>query len=127
MSPQPSRIKLASEDLDVVNDVIFGESTGSSLTVPKTLIDQVWAQVNEGTRMLTRGGLEVGGLLVGPKGGGNHVVVDRIVPISIEYRYGPVFQMSPSDLAGIVLAVESVQNEPSKVAVGFYRSRTRGE
>lgn len=126
MSPQPSR-EIPREASALGDDLVFGDDHGSSLAIPKALIAQIWTQVNEGMRTLTRGGLEVGGLLVGPKTDGGPVVVDEVIPLPIEYRRGPSFQMSPSDLAGIAPAVESVQADPSKAVVGLYRSRTRGE
>jgi hypothetical protein len=87
---------------------------------------QIWAQVYQGMRTLARGGLEVGGLLVGPKADAGRVI-DGIIPLPIEYRQGPSFQMSSSDLDSVALAVESVQGDPLKTVVGLYRSRTRGD
>jgi hypothetical protein len=129
MSPKPSRITpFPLEASGVAEELVFGEEGRPSLVIPKALIAQIWAQVTEGTRMLSRGGgLEVGGLLVGPKVRGGKVAIDEIVPVAIEYEHGPSFQMSSSDLERISPAVESVQDDQSKVVVGFYRSRTRGD
>jgi hypothetical protein len=129
MSPKPSRITpFPLEASGVAEELVFGEEGRPSLVIPKALIAQIWAQVSEGTRMLSRGGgLEVGGLLVGPKVRGGKVTIDEIVPVAIEYEHGPSFQMSSSDLERIGPAVESVQDDQSKVVVGFYRSRTRGD
>jgi hypothetical protein len=129
MSPKPSRVTpFPIEASGVAEDLVFGEEGRPSLVIPKALIAQIWAQVTEGTRMLSRGGgLEVGGLLVGPKVRGGKVAIDEIIPVAIEYEHGPSFQMSATDLEKIGPAVEAVQDDPSKVVVGVYRSRTRGD
>jgi hypothetical protein len=126
MSPQPSRAdKSPREPLGVGDELVWGEGP-RSIALPKHLMAQIWAQVYQGMRALARGGLEVGGLLVGPKADGGRVV-DGIIPLPIEYRRGPSFRMSSSDLASLVSAIESVQGDPVKAVVGFYRSRTRGD
>jgi len=128
MSPQPSRIeKFPQEATRAGDNLVFSTGPQSSLVIPKAVIAQLWAQVTEGTRILARGGLEVGGLLVGPKAFGDTVVVDEIIPLPIEYRHGPSFHMSSSDLAAIPPAMESVQEDQSKAVVGLYRGRTRGD
>jgi hypothetical protein len=108
-------------------DLLFGDDPDWSLAVPKVLIGQLWPFVNGGARMLPGRGLEVGGLLVGPKVEGGPIVVDGFIPLPIEYRYGPSYQMSPADMARIAPVIESIQLDPSKAIVGFYRSRTRGD
>ena len=126
MSPQPARAeKSPREALGVGHDLVFGEGP-RSLALPKHLMAQIWTQVYQGMRALARGGLEVGGLLVGPRADGGRVV-DGIIPLPIEYRLGPSFRMSPSDLASIVPAIEVLQSDPLRAVVGFYRSRTRGD
>ncbi len=131
MSPQPSRIgKFPQEASRAGDNLVFGTGPQSSLVIPKAVIARLWAQVSEGSRILARGGLEVGGLLVGSKAFGDTVdtvVVDEIIPLSIEYRHGPSFHMSASDLAAIPPAMESVQEDQSKAVVGLYRGRTRGD
>jgi hypothetical protein len=108
------------------DDVVFGEDPKSSVAIPKTLMAEIWDQARDGVRSLKVGGLEIGGLLVGRKVNGERVVVEEAIPLTIEYREGPSFQMSSSDLAGIAPAIESAQHA-SKIVVGFYRSRTRGD
>ena len=127
MSPQLSPVRnVPLEILGETGALIFGEAWRSPLTIPKALIAKIWGQVEEGVRILPRGGAEIGGLLVGPNSRENGVVVDGIIPLSIEYEHGPSFRMSASDLAKIAVLVESVQVDPSKAVVGFYRSQTRG-
>ena len=109
------------------DDLVFGDDPEWSLSIPKALIEQLWPYVDGDTRMLPGRGLEVGGLLVGPKVDGGRVVVDRFIPLPIEYRYGPSFQLSVADLARIAQVMETIQLHPSQTIVGFYRSRTCGE
>ncbi len=117
-SPQPSPIGRFSPAVTGSEDLVFGNDPQSSVAIPKTLMAQIWEQVAEGIQRLSRGGLEVGGLLVGPKVRGGGVVVDGIIPLPIEYRHGPSFRMSTSDLINIAPAIESVQSDLSKAVVG---------
>lgn len=73
---------------------------------------------------MPRSGAEVGA--VGPKSLKSGVGVDEIIPLSIEYKHGPYFRMSASDLAKLAVSVESVQADPFNAIVGFYRSQRRG-
>jgi hypothetical protein len=107
--------------------ILFAQPFQPTLAMPKALVAQVWAQVNEGKRMLTRRGLEVGGLMVGPRVQGGKVTVDEIVPLPIGYEYGPAFQMSRSDLARIAPEIDSLKEDSSRAVVGFFRSQTRGD
>jgi hypothetical protein len=127
MSPQPSRVGKFPPEASGVEDIVFGVDPQSAVVIPKALIAKIWEQVTEGTRILSRGGLEIGGLLLGPSTFGGGVAVDEIVPFPIEYRHGPAYQMSSADLDGIAPAIESIQEERSKTVVGFYRGRTRGD
>jgi hypothetical protein len=107
--------------------VVFAQPSQPTLVIPRRLLVKLWAHVNEAKRMLTRRGLEVGGLLVGPRVQGGKVTVDEIIPLPIGYEFGPAFQMSQSDLARIAPELESLKGDPSRAAVGFFRSRTRGD
>ena len=126
MSPQLTLVHtLPLEKDDEAGSLMFGEASQSPLTIPKTLLAKMWGAVDQGVRLLPRGGAEVGGLLVGPKSREDGVVVDEIMPLSIEYKHGPSFRLSDSDLAKMAELIESVQSDPSKTVVGFYRSQTR--
>src|SRR5579872_6129601 len=106
-------------------DVVLCENSSCPLTVPSALISTIWDQVNDGLRL--HGGAEVGGLLVGQHGRTADFRVEEVVPIPIEYRFGPSFQLSPADLKGIEALVASIQSDPSRTVLGFYRSRTRND
>ena len=106
-------------------DLVSHRHSSAPLVLPPALLETIRAQVNEGLRLVPRGGAEVGGLLVSPKGAGGSVRIERVVPVPIEYRFGPSFRLSPSDIANLEQAIASVPD--SDLVVGFYRSRTRGE
>jgi len=105
--------------------LMFGQGSRSPISIPKILLAKMWGLVDQGVRLLPRGGAEIGGLLVGPKSREHGLVVDAIVPLPIEYKFGPSMKMSDSDFAKLAELVESVQTDPEKAVVGFYRSQTR--
>lgn len=96
------------------------------LIVANSLIPRLFDEVSEGVRSLPRGGAEIGGLLVGPKDHMGGVLANDIIPIPIEYRFGPSFRLSSPDLTKIEEAIATAHKDPSKTVVGFFRSRTRG-
>jgi hypothetical protein len=98
----------------------------SRLLIANALIPQLFEEVNEGVRSLPRGGAEIGGLLIGPKGHEGGILADEIIPIPIEYRFGPSFRLSSPDLTKIEEAIATTHTDTAKTVVGFYRSRTRG-
>jgi len=105
--------------------LIFGPASQSPIAIPKILLAKMWGLVDQGVRLLPRGGAEIGGLLVGPKSRENGLVVDAILPLTIEYKFGPSMKMSDADFAKLAELIESVQSDPAKAVVGFYRSQTR--
>jgi len=105
--------------------LMFGQGSRSPISIPKILLAKMWGLVDQGVRLLPRGGAEIGGLLVGPKSREHGLVVDAIVPLPIEYKFGPSMKMSDSDFAKLAELVESAQSDPEKAVVGFYRSQTR--
>jgi hypothetical protein len=105
-------------------DIVLCEASSSPLMVPSVLVASIWDQVNQGLRAVPRGGSEVGGLFLARRSDAL-VIAETVVPIPIEYHFGPSFRLSPSDLKGIEKLMASLQKDPSKVVVGLYRSRTR--
>ena len=126
MSSQPTLVhNLPLEAAGETGSLMFGQASKSPIAIPKTLLAKMWGLVDQGVRLLPRGGAEIGGLLVGPKSRENGLVVDAIVPLSIEYKFGPSMKMSDSDFAKLTELIESAQSDPEKAVVGFYRSQTR--
>jgi hypothetical protein len=105
--------------------LMFGQGSRSPIAIPKILLAKMWGLVDQGVRLLPRGGAEIGGLLVGPKSREHGLVVDAILPLPIEYKFGPSMKMSDSDFAKLAELIDSVQSDPAKAVVGFYRSQTR--
>lgn len=105
--------------------LLFGSASKSPIAIPKILLAKMWGLVDQGVRLLPRGGAEIGGLLVGPKSRENGLAVDAILPLPIEYKFGPSMRMSDADCVKLKDLIESVQSDPEKAVVGFYRSQTR--
>ena len=106
--------------------VVLGGRAGARIAVPNTVLSQIFEEVDSGFRMLHRGGMEIGGLLVGPKPEGADLLVEEALPLGIEYKSGPVFKLSPTELDNIDSTVKSIQESEPSAIVGFYRSVTRG-
>ena len=76
------------------------------------VMEAVRAAVIEGYFRLVRGGLEVGGLLLGRRDGETlHVAASR--PIPCQHAYGPTFTLSNSDLAGLASCCRRLPASPS--------------
>lgn len=94
-----------------------------------SVMEEIRARAVEGYYKLIRGGVEVAGLLIGEYRG-DHIRVLSHQPFEIEYAYGPVFLLSPRDLAFLRELVEDVKQQhggSSMGVVGFYVSHSRGE
>ena len=96
------------------------------LIVANSLIPRLFDEVSEGVRSLPRGGAEIGGLLVGPKDHKGGVLANDIIPIPIEYRFGPSFRLSSPDLTKIEEAIATAHKDRRKPWLVSIRSRTRG-
>ena len=103
-------------------DLVFCEHSTSPLVVSRALMETVCNRVNDGVWALPRGGVEVGGLLVGAKSGGSPVTVEQAVPLSTEHRFGPAFHLSPTDIEGLEQAIASAHHDQTHTVLGFYRS-----
>ena len=108
-------------------DIVFCEHSAFALAVPSSLLTTIWDQVNEGLRAVPRGGAEVGGLVLGRPSQSGIILAEEVVPIQTEYRFGPSFRLSDVDVTGIQTLMASIQKDPSKAVVAFYRSRTRND
>jgi hypothetical protein len=91
------------------------------------VMEGVRAAVVDGLYKLSRNGLEVGGLLLGQVDGATVRILDSR-PIACEHAYGPSFQLSPKDEAGLDAQLSSLAAETSSTGlslVGWYRSGIR--
>src|SRR5262249_13064902 len=74
---------------------------------------------------LPRGGVEVGGLLLGKFQNGRLTVADQ-VPVECEHSLGPSFTLSAKDHAHLSAQLNSLR-VPALRPVGWYHSHTRSE
>lgn len=96
------------------------------------VIEEIRARAAEGFYKLTRGGVEIAGLLLGSVQQDSIRVLAQI-PFEIEYAYGPVFALSPRDVAYVRKLIEDVASAnvpvPSEGKVfrvlGLYISHSR--
>ena len=83
-----------------MSDLTFGtwNAAASPVTIEYSLvvIEEIRHEVAEGFQKLSRGGIEVGGLLFGVHEGQN-VRVMAIRPVACEHAAGPAFRLSERD------------------------------
>ena len=86
-----------------MSDVTFGtwSVAASPLTIEYSLvvIEEIRHEVAEGFQKLSRGGIEVGGLLYGVREG-QTVRIMAIRPVACEHASGPAFRLSERDRVG---------------------------
>jgi len=116
-----------------MSDATFGtwSAAPSPLTVEYSLvvIEEIRHEVAEGFQKLSRGGIEVGGLLYGVKEE-QTVRIMAIRPVACEHANGPTFRLSERDRAALH---EQIRHDAADsrledlVCVGWYVSHTRTE
>jgi proteasome lid subunit RPN8/RPN11 len=91
------------------------------------VIEEIRHEVAEGFQRLSRGGLEVGGVLYGTREG-RTVRIQAMRPMQCEHARGPAFLLSDKDRVGLTeqLASEDPRLE-GLIPVGWYLSHTRSE
>lgn len=103
----------------------WSSTDGSTrIVLPAEIVDAISGYVVEGLKSVPRRGAEVGGLLTGSVrlGPVTEMVVNGFEPIACEHRFGPSFQLSAADDAGLRAMLAG--RDPSEI-LGFYRSHTR--
>ncbi len=103
----------------------------SPLTIEYSLvvIEEIRHSVTEGFQRLSRGGLEVGGVLYGTQEGST-VRVQAMREIACEHARGPSFLLSDNDRAALTEQLARNQEDhrlEGMIAVGWFLSHTRGE
>jgi len=116
-----------------MSDATFGTWTAaaSPLTIEYSLvvIEEIRREVAEGFQKLSRGGIEVGGLLYGVHQG-QTVRIMAIRPAACEHASGPTFRLSERDRAALHEQIRQDQSDSrldNLVCVGWYVSHTRTE
>ncbi|MCU1337499.1 MAG: Mov34/MPN/PAD family protein [Bryobacterales bacterium] len=116
-----------------MSDVTFGtwSVAASPVTIEYSLVvvEEVRHEVAEGFQKLSRGGIEVGGLLYGVREG-QTIRIMAIRPAACEHASGPAFRLSERDRAALVEQIRQDLQDPrldGLVCVGWYVSHTRTE
>jgi proteasome lid subunit RPN8/RPN11 len=116
-----------------MSDVTFGtwSVAASPLTIEYSLVvvEEIRHEVAEGFQKLSRGGIEVGGLLYGVREA-QMVRIMAIRALACEHSSGPSFRLSERDRAMLLEQLRQDQEDPrleGLVCVGWYVSHTRTE
>jgi proteasome lid subunit RPN8/RPN11 len=91
------------------------------------VLDEIYETVQEAVRRLSRGGVEVGGVLFGRRDE-DLIRVLAWRPISCDHTRGPAFVLSNDDQQGLMLLLEQAQSDPQLQVldpVGWFVSHTR--
>ncbi len=113
----------------VVNGQWQSEERLPAIEYSRTVMEEIRRAVVEGFNKISRGGIEVGGVLFGEV----EDSVTRILawrPVACEHALGPGFKLSAKDEAGLVSILDTAGDDPALAqlqAVGWFRSRTRSE
>jgi hypothetical protein len=103
----------------------------SPITIEYSLIviEEIRHAVAEGFQRLSRGGIEVGGILYGTRDG-RTVRVLAMRPIACEHARGPAFLLSDKDRMGLNQQLTADAEDPhldGLISVGWFLSHTRSE
>lgn len=103
----------------------------SPITIEYSLIviEEIRYAVAEGFQRLSRGGIEVGGILYGTRDG-RTVRVLAVRPIACEHARGPAFLLSDKDRVGLNQQLAADASDPhleGLTSVGWFLSHTRSE
>ncbi len=101
----------------------------ASIYVSLDLIDRLQQDVMRGYGAVPKRGAEVGGILLGSAIATERLVVEieDYEMVTIEYKRGPSYQLSPADVEMFEQTLERLRNmsEDGLHPIGFFRSNTR--
>src|ERR1051326_1476250 len=116
-----------------MGNVTFGtwsvEASPVTIEYSLVVVEEVRHEVAEGFQKLSRGGIEVGGLLYGVRED-QTIRIMAIRPIACEHASGPAFRFSERDRATLRDQLKQDPEDPrleGLVCVGWYVSHTRTE
>lgn len=92
-------------------------------------LDQIRAAAVEGFQRLSRGGIEVGGILFGTRQG-RTIRIAAVRPIACEHARGPAFLLSDNDRAALIEQLANAATDPGlhgMISLGWFVSHTRSE
>jgi hypothetical protein len=98
-----------------------------SIDYPASLLQQIHAYALDGFQRLSRGGMEVGGVLFGTRRG-DRLALKAWRPISCEYSRGPAFTLSDADKSDLQKLLAASVRDPELRGldpVGWFVSHTR--
>ena len=116
-----------------MSDVSFGSwsvaESPVSIEYSLVVIEEIRHEVSEGFQKLSRGGMEVGGILYGTRDG-RTVSILAMRPITCEHARGPAFLLSDQDRGILTEQLEHAEEDPrleGLICVGWFLSHTRGD
>ena len=116
-----------------MSEIRFGEwaPAESPVKVEYSLvvIEEIRHQVAEGFQRLSRGGIEVGGILYGTRDGST-VKILAVRPIACEHARGPAFLLSDKDRKALNEQIAADAADPQlegMVSIGWFLSHTRSD
>jgi len=116
-----------------MSDVKFGTwsvaESPISIEYSLVVIEEIRREVAEGFQRLSRGGIEVGGVLYGTREG-RDVRILAMRPIVCEHARGPAFLLSDKDRIALNQQLLTDLEDPrleGLISVGWYLSHTRSE
>jgi proteasome lid subunit RPN8/RPN11 len=93
----------------------------------RLVLEQIRLAVVDAYFLVPRGGLEIGGVLLGRSRDREIEVLDH-EPLHCEHAFGPSFSLSPRDQERLKDLLAKVHHRPGGLEpVGWYHSHTRGE
>jgi hypothetical protein len=94
--------------------------------MPSGVVNRLRSHVRNGLLLLPKRGAEVGGILLGRVAGSNPLTVHiaDFEPVPCQYRFGPAFILSDTDLAHFETLLASRSNLQNLSIIGYFRSCT---
>lgn len=95
-----------------------------SIRYSRRMLEEVRLAVMDAFFSLPRGGVEVGGVLVG-KRREQEIEIADYVPIDCEHAFGPSFTLSQRDVERLRETLQTIREKDGREAVGWYHSHNR--
>lgn len=127
LAPQNRRSQLSASKAKREVDTLLWTAAALSVECPWAILEEIHAVVQEGFRRLSKGGVEVGGILFGRR-------ADQIIrilawrPIPCEHARGAGFLLSNEDKQRLMGMMEAAESDPQLQVlepVGWFVSHTR--
>lgn len=125
----PTKARTGSGKVEMASDALLWAVVGLPMAVEcsRAILEEIHGMVQDGMRQLSRGGIEVGGVLFGRRTeGAIRVIAWR--PIACEHARGPGFLLSNNDSQRLMQMLESAARDPQLQVlepVGWFVSHAR--